>query len=437
MLAFVLNSNNQPLMPCSSRKARLLLKQNKANIINKRKDSFTIQLNYNTTNFTQPLTIGVDTGSKNIGIAIKNGNNILQTYLIYLRTDIKSLLETRKTLRRARRNKFRYRPVRFLNRIKPIGWLPPSIQSRVNNLIHRIKLIQAKLPFSNLILEVGNFDVQKMVNPNIQGKEYQQGLTYGFNELREFILARDHYSCQNKSCTKTDKHLHVHHKFFKSQGGTDRADNLITLCKKCHMDLHQGILDVKFKRVQEYKEPPFMNSLKLRLQQTFPNAVFSFGYITKAKRQLMKLEKTHVNDAIAISFLDDIRNDYKDYHNDFIIMQFRSKKRSLHEQTARKGRSKPNVNQIRNNKNVRAVGMFKLGMQVIYDNKLAFISGFTGKSAYLKDVNNEYLHESGKNYKQISLTKLRKVCYNNNWISFDCNSSLNLAKGLKLETSCK
>ena len=115
MIVFVINKHGEALMPCCTRKARLLLKDKKAKIINYK--PFTIQLLYGSTGYKQDITIGVDLGSKHIGIAIESQDNVLAKGEITLRDDIKSILETRKVYRRSRRNrKTRYREARFMNR---------------------------------------------------------------------------------------------------------------------------------------------------------------------------------------------------------------------------------------------------------------------------------------------------------------------------------
>lgn len=419
MLVFVQSNKGNPLMPCSWRKARLLLKSGKATIINKKYDSFTIKLLYSTPSYIQIVQVGVDTGAKFIGIAVRNGINILCTRQINLRTDVSSLLTTRRILRRSRRQRnTRYRKARFLNRAIPKGWLPPSINSRVNNVANQINNLLAKFPQTELIFEVGNFDPQKMNNPNIQGKEYQQGEMFGFNEVKAFVLARDKYQCQHKSHISKNPKLHVHHIIFRSLGGTNQPKNLITLCEDCHNKLHQCLVENTFKKPKLYLEPPFMNTLKCRFKEYFPNALFCYGYETKAKRQEMNIAKSHINDAIAISFYNNSNNSFTDYNNNQLVMQFRSKKRSLHESIPRK-RIGGNTTSQRNNKNTTEVEGFKLGEQVVFENQLCHISGFTGKSAYLKDKTNNYLKLIGKNYKQISLSKLTKVCYNNNWIVYN------------------
>lgn len=416
MSVFVISHDNKNLMPCSRRKARLLLDSNKAIITDYK--NFTIKLNYNTTNFCQNITIAMDTGMKFLGLILRNGKKIIQAKQISLRQDVRSLLETRKACRRLRRSKLRYRPARFLNRKKDAGWLPPSILSKINNIKNIINKIENKLPFSNLILEVGNFDVQKMMNPAITGTNYQKGQMAGFNEVKAFILSRDDYKCQITSCKTNDPKLHVHHIIYKSNGGTDLPSNLITLCSTHHKQLHNNEIVLKTKKPKLYKEPPFMNNLKVRLMSFFPYATFCYGYETKEKRQSLGLIKSHINDAIAISLYNENINQVFVSCTPIKTLQFRSKKRSLQEQIPRKGRSKPNREQIRNSKNTSEVNGFRIGMKVRFGDKIGHITGFSQKSAYVKDKFDNYLSIDNKNYKQISLTKLTKICYNKNWINY-------------------
>ena len=118
-------------MPCSQRKARILLKQKKAKIVSYK--PFTIQLTYPTGESKQEVSVGIDEGSRHIGIAIVSQDKVLAKGEVELRQDVHSLLFTRSQYRRSRRfRKTRYHKVRFLNRKKPEGWLPPSIQAKVN-----------------------------------------------------------------------------------------------------------------------------------------------------------------------------------------------------------------------------------------------------------------------------------------------------------------
>jgi hypothetical protein len=103
-MVYVLNQNGQPLMPTENHaKVRILLKQGKAKVVNK--CPFTIQLLYSSTNYTQKVTLGVDSGSKHIGLSTTTKDKVLFESDVELRNDIVDLLSTRRELRRSRRSR--------------------------------------------------------------------------------------------------------------------------------------------------------------------------------------------------------------------------------------------------------------------------------------------------------------------------------------------
>ena len=421
MRVFVKNMRGKNLMPCSQRKARILLRQKKAKIIGYK--PFTIQLQFATGETVQEIQVGVDEGAVHIGIAVTSCNKVLIKGEIELRhqskvqKSITELLMARATLRRSRRNrKTRYRQARFLNRKKPEGWLPPSLQARINATFFWIDKFLSLLPSAELHIDVGKFDTAKMINPEINGVDYQQGQCYGYYDVRYFVFARDNYTCQ--VCGAKDKILQTHHIKFRSNGGTDRADNLITVCTDCHThENHQvgGILykwQSESKKVKQYKEPPFMNILRLRTFRKYPDATITYGSETTPRRKELGLEKTHYNDAIAISGIGSIKENSAGY---FYCKQFRKKKRSLHESVARKGRKLKNIIQKRNSKNTKSVKGWCLNDCVRYGNNLGWICGFTGTSARVRNISDEYLQPVGKNYTQTPLSQLQFVNHNNGW----------------------
>ena len=163
MLVYVLNKNGQPLMPCESSKARKLLKQNKAKVI--KREPFTIQLLYGSSGYKQGINLGVDAGSKHIGLSATTEKKELYASDIELRNDIVGLIATRKELRRTRRNrKTRYRQPRFNNRVhsKNKGWLAPSIEQKIQCHFKVIENAHKILPITKIIVEVASFDIQKI-----------------------------------------------------------------------------------------------------------------------------------------------------------------------------------------------------------------------------------------------------------------------------------
>lgn len=419
MRVFVKNMRGEPLMPCKPQKARKLLKAKKAKIVSYK--PFTIQLTIATGETKQDVDIGVDTGSSHIGICVRSNDKVFAKGEITLRNDVKSLLDTRRILRRGRRNrKTRYRKARFLNRKKPYGWLPPSIQSKINNEFMWIDRFCSLVPNPRLHIEVGKFDVAKMINPDIQGKEYQEGQAKGYYDVRYFVFARDNYTCQ--VCGKSKgKVLQTHHIVYRSNGGTNRADNLITVCADCHThENHQpgGILykwQEKHKKVKQYKEPVFMNIIRRRIFEKYPDAEITYGSETVIKRRNLGLEKTHYNDAIAISGMTSIKENEDSY---FIIAQARKKKRSLHEAVPRRGRKNKNTCSERNRKNTPQYGNLKLNDSVIVvpNMEIGWVCGFCYGGYYAKDIYGNYITTKDKKYKQISIKNHIIICNNNNWV---------------------
>ena len=286
----------QALMPCTQRKARILLKQKKAKIIGYK--PFTIQLCYTTGEAKQEVTIGIDEGARHIGVAIVSQGKVLAKGEVELRQNIHSLLVTRAQYRRDRRyRKIRYRKARFLNRRKTKGWLPSSIQAKLDANFAWIDKFCSLVPSPKLRVEVGKFDVAKMITPEIQGIDYQHGQAYGYYDVRYYVFSRDEYTCQ--VCKKKGKILHTHHIIYRSECGTDRADNLITVCSDCHTSkAHKkgGILYKwmkNHKKTKQYKEPPFMNTLRRRTFQKYHEAEITYGSETSPKRKELCLEKTH------------------------------------------------------------------------------------------------------------------------------------------------
>ena len=405
-------------MPCTQRKARILLKQKKAKIIGYK--PFAIQLLYPTGEATQPVSIGVDEGAVFIGIAVTSGEKVLAKGEIELRhktkvqKSISDLLTARATLRRSRRNrKTRHRKARFLNRRKPEGWLPPSLQARVDATFFWIDKFSSLLPEPKLHIEVGKFDAAKMINPEIKGVDYQHGQCYGYYDVRYFVFARDEYTCQ--VCGKKGKILQTHHIIYRKHGGTDRADNLITVCTDCHTSKNHapgGVLhkwDIEHKKVKQYKEPPFMNALRRRTFQKYPDARITYGSETTERRKKLELEKTHYNDAVAISGVDVIKENPGEL---FYLKQFRKKKRSLHEAIPRKGRKEPNRTQKRNAKNTECTNMLRA--LIVSSLRLwagvGWIHSFSGASVYVRNTKEETI--GGK---AVPLSRLKLLCHNNNW----------------------
>ena len=166
------------------------------------------------------------------------------------------------------------------------------------------------------------------------------------------------------------------------------------------------------KKPPQYKEPPFMNIVRKKVFNKYPDANIVYGNMTTPKRKELGLEKTHYNDALVIA---NIERGYKDSTGIFKIKQFRKKKRSLHEANPRKGRKEPNRKTKRNKKNTICSNSFNLNDKVKLFGQTGWISGFCRGGAYVKNMYDEYITVPEKSYKQVSFKYLAFVCHNNNW----------------------
>ncbi len=303
-MVYVISKSGKPLMPCEPVIARLLLKDKKARV--KSRTPFTIKLLVPSTEYTQPVVAGMDTGSSKVGCAaVANGKVVYQAE-VTLRQDVSKKMKQRFIYRRARRvRKLRYRSCRFNNRAasRRKGRLPPSLTSKLESHLREKKQVESILPVSRWIVETANFDIHRITDPAVESTGYQEGPQQGFNNVRAYVLHRDGYKCQYKKAgTKHADQLHVHHVVFRSQGGSDAPDNLATLCSSCHDALHAGKIDLpsKKRRMSKTRAATHMGIIQARLKKSSWSFTETFGYITKARRQQLGLPKSHVNDAIAI-----------------------------------------------------------------------------------------------------------------------------------------
>lgn len=306
-MVYVISKENKPLMPCSNVIARLLLKQGKAKV--KSKQPFTIKLLYETTNYAQNLTLGVDTGSGTIGAAVATNNGkIVYASEVVVRNDITDKMTQRAKYRRDRRNrKTRYRKVRFLNHKNSIrsDRFSPTMVSKLHSHVKEIEYIKSILPIKTLVLETGQFDPHLMKNPELKYKPwgYQKGKNYGFVNTKEMVLNRDNYTCQYCKGKRKDGKLEVHHIIYRSNHGSDDEINLITLCQTCHKLLHNGEikLNLKGKSKGTLKYATQMNSIRKQLLRIYPEAIETFGFVTKENRLSIDVDKHHYLDACVIA----------------------------------------------------------------------------------------------------------------------------------------
>lgn len=307
IVVYVLAPDRTPLMPCTPVIARLLLKDGKAKVI--RHTPFTIKLLAQAEeSYTQPLTLGVDTGSSVIGSAVADQNgHVLYLSEVEVRNDIAQTMKERSASRRNRRQrKTRYRPARWLNRRNSIKTrrFSPTMRSKIEAHLREIRFVKSLLPITSLVLETGTFDPHALKSPEVLRNKwlYQRGINYGYANAKAYVLTRDTYTCQQCQGKSRDRRLEVHHIVFRSEQGSDEESNLLTLCKTCHDGLHAGKITLKQKGKKKgiLLHATQMNSIRLQLLRLL-QAEETWGFVTKEHRQLWDLPKEHVFDAAVIA----------------------------------------------------------------------------------------------------------------------------------------
>ena len=300
---YVVDSNGTPLMPTSRLgMVRRWLKTGQARWFGNSRN--TIQFVRPVTTNTQDLTLGVDTGF-HLGLSVV-GNQREYYVSESLRKSEKDRIASRKKLRRTRRNRLRYRKTRFDNRKHEDGWLVPSIQHRLDFTIKEIKRLYTFLPITNLVVEVEPFDNQKLLNPDIQGWQYQKGKMYGFKTIKDYLLARDNYRDALDGKQYPASQLRVHHLVQRKDGGSNQPDNLVLLSDVNHNQANHnnGVLAKLRQNRQksiDYRGAYFMSVLATRLSNYFEHYTTTQGYLTANLRRKYGIEKSHLNDAFVIA----------------------------------------------------------------------------------------------------------------------------------------
>jgi len=291
-------------MPTNPAKARHMLDDGRAEVV--QSDPFTIRLTYaiEGEKNTEEVTLGIDAGYSKVGFSVVTDQEELISGELELRQDISKKLEQRRNYRSNRRSRnTRYREPRFDNRKREDGWLAPSIRHKKNEHIRLVNRIKEILPIDKVIIEVAQFDTQKMENPEINGKEYQQGTLQGYN-VRNYLLEKFDHKCAY--CEATDVPLEVEHIVPRSRGGSDRVSNLTIACHDCNQEKgdqtaeEYGYPAVQKKARKSLKSAAFMNQVRWKMVDEL-NADYTFGHITKKNRIENGIEKSHVNDAFVIA----------------------------------------------------------------------------------------------------------------------------------------
>lgn len=314
---FVIDANKQPLNPIHPRKARRLLDKGKAAVF--RMYPFTIILKTAISNPTiSPGQIKIDPGSKVTGFALVQNNQVIWGMELEHRGGfIKKKLESRKVVRRGRRNRHtRYRKPRFLNRKRSEGWLPPSLEHRVSTIETWVKRLSKFCPINEIWVERVKFDTQKMQKPEISGVEYQQGELAGY-EVREYLLEKWRRECTY--CGKQSVPLQIEHIQPKSLGGSNRVSNLCLACEKCNQRKGNKPIEeflkkkpsllqkIKTKAKQPLKDAAAVNATRNKLVKVLWNIkplITATGAQTKYNRIKLGFPKEHWVDAACVGDIE-------------------------------------------------------------------------------------------------------------------------------------
>jgi len=309
-MVFVLDANKRILTPCRPKRARILLNTGKAKVF--RNYPFTIILKREVLNASpRELRVKLDPGSKKTGIAVlddTNGKVVFAGEIEHRGHNIKESLDSRRAIRRGRRFRTtRYRQARWLNRTRPIGWLAPSLESRIANILTWVKRLSKFSNIKSISQELVKFDTQQMDNPEISGVEYQQGTLFGY-EVREYLLEKWQRKCAY--CGKSNTALEIEHIIPKSRGGSNKISNLTLACNKCNLSKgNKTAEEFGFKEIQKQAKKPLkdaaaVNSTRWKLYNSLkivglPIEVGSGG-LTKFNRITRKLAKEHWIDALCV-----------------------------------------------------------------------------------------------------------------------------------------
>lgn len=337
MAVFVLDRRKKPLMPCSEKRARLLLKRGRARV--HRLVPFTIRLvdRKQEDSALQPARLKLDPGSKTTGIALvresqevnadtgqvqRSAHVLFLAELVHRGHAIRDALRQRAAFRRRRRYaNLRYRQPRFDNRTRRNGWLPPSLQHRVDTIMSWVRRLCRWVPVSALSLELVRFDTQALQNPEISGIEYQQGELQGY-EVREYLLEKWGRKCAY--CDAENVPLEIDHIHPRSKGGSDCVSNLTLACCSCNQrKANRDVVEFLAKdpkrlaRIEAQRKAPLRDAAAVnstrwelwrRLTATALPVEVGTGGRTKWNRHRFNIPKAHALDAVCVGAVHSVIN---------------------------------------------------------------------------------------------------------------------------------
>ena len=414
-MTYIIDRDGKPLMPTKrGNMVRHLLKSGVAKVV--RYEPFTVMILRDVGHCVQAVTLGVDVGSRHIGLSATTEKKELYSAQVELRDDVSELLTARREFRRGRRGRKHnwYRPARWRNRGNAREeHLPPSIWHKADSHVRAVLFVCKILPIKRVRVETGKFDIHRIKNDHLYPWQYQQGSLFGWENLKAYAKWRDGYKCRacGKSKHKDGVRLEVHHIRRKADGGTDTPDNVVTLCEDCHKAHHQGERELKFRRPPQHKGEAHMNAMKdlimtrlkhehhrIGWRHVFLLAHETYGYLTAIARREHGIEKSHANDAFCIAGnFSAKRNDYNRYLHKFV----RRHNRQLHKTTILKGGYR------KANQAPKYVFGFRLFDMVSYKGISCFVFGRRSSGSFdIRTLGGKKI-SAGVSYKRLKpLTKL-------------------------------
>lgn len=361
---YIINKHGKPLMPTTRQShIRKLIKDKKAVVING--NPFTVKLKYETTNITQNLYGGMDTGRENIGegVSLENGKCVFLCETETKNKSIKVKMDERRAHRQERRrnernkrqrkaivnnnamkngdeavlrNKkvcksinisypgmdetitskvIRGKEAQFNNRKRKDEWLTPSGRQLIQMHVQCLEKTLFILPLTDFTVEYVKFDFQKLYNEDID--DWNHGPLYGYKSYKDYIDDEQNGRCLICGCNHIDEY---HHIVPRSQGGSNNVKNIAGLCDHCHnsvngvhknKEMQDKLLELKSGLKQQYKIS-LLNSVMPQLAEALKNACdkngirfhITNGYKTFKTREMYHLDDTHAIDGYAISLSD-------------------------------------------------------------------------------------------------------------------------------------
>ena len=324
MAVFVIDRHQKPLMPCSEKRARQLLASKRAVV--HRVEPFCIRLKDRRVaeSTVQPVVLKLDPGSKTTGIALARvastdagevHHALHLAHLAHRGEEVKAHLDKRRGYRRRRRStNLRYRAPRFLNRRRPAGWLPPSLHSRIGNVLTWARRYQCWVPLARLEVERVRFDLQLLQDAEVSGVEYQRGELAGW-EARSYLLEKYHRRCVY--CGTTNCPFEIDHVMPRSRGGSNRVSNLVLSCHDCNQAkgnqtaVEFGHADVQQQAKTPLKDAAAVNTTRYALVERLGSLGLAIGTWsggrTRWNRARCGLGKDHALDALCVGEMADAR----------------------------------------------------------------------------------------------------------------------------------